>query len=330
MERWTMIDLKTSPIPRVVAAVVVVSAVVAAFVLWPRHERQPGDFTGYVVSDDLYMTSPVAGTVGQVAVKRGQRVAAGQTLFSIDPTVRAAAADRARAGVSVSEAQAAQQQAALGRARANLASAQADTVRANAELARLTAARAENASAVAAIEIERARAAATAAIGRRDAARTEAEGARAAIDAARAGVAEAQAGLAAASRELGDLAPTAPRAGRVADVMFKTGESITAGAAVVSITPDDEVKVRFYAPEGRVASVRPGTRVAIACDGCQAGLSAVVDFVAARPEYTPPVIYSLDVREKLVFMVEAAPNEPLALTPGQPLDVTLAGAKARR
>lgn len=318
-----MIDLKTPRTRPVIAAAVLGAAALGAWLLWPKHEARPADFTGYVVSDDLYMTSPTAGTVGQVAVRRGQTVSAGQTLFSIDPTVRAAAADRARAGVTASEAQAAQQQAALGRAEANLASAQAEAGRAAAELSRLTAARAENAAAVAPLEIERARAASAAAIGRRDAARTEAAGARAASMAARAGVAEARASLAAATRELGDLAPTAPKAGRVSDVMYRPGESISAGAAVVTITPNDEVKIRFYAPEGRVAQLRPGAKVAVACDGCEAGLTATVEFVASRPEYTPPVIYSLDVREKLVFMVEAAPAKPQAFTPGQPLDVSL-------
>jgi HlyD family secretion protein len=33
------------------------------------------------------------------------------------------------------------------------------------------------------------------------------------------------------------------------------------------------------------------------------------------------VIYSLDARQKLVFMVEALPSNPRALVPGQPIDV---------
>ena len=38
-------------------------------------------------------------------------------------------------------------------------------------------------------------------------------------------------------------------------------------------------------------------------------------------EYTPPVIYSLETRDKLVFLVEAVPSNPRALVPGQPIDV---------
>ena len=51
-------------------------------------------------------------------------------------------------------------------------------------------------------------------------------------------------------------------------------------------------------------------------------MTARVDFVAPRPEYTPPVIYSLATRDKLVFLVEAAPSNPQALIVGQPMDVS--------
>jgi HlyD family secretion protein len=37
-------------------------------------------------------------------------------------------------------------------------------------------------------------------------------------------------------------------------------------------------------------------------------MTATVNFVANQPEYTPPIIYSLDARQKLVFMIEADPS----------------------
>jgi HlyD family secretion protein len=103
--------------------------------------------------------------------------------------------------------------------------------------------------------------------------------------------------------------------------MFKQGESVSANAAVVTIVPDGEVKVRFYVPEALVAGYKPGRKVAIGCDGCAAGMTATVEFVASRPEYTPPIIYSLDARQKLVYLVEALPSDANALVPGQPMDV---------
>jgi HlyD family secretion protein len=48
-----------------------------------------------------------------------------------------------------------------------------------------------------------------------------------------------------------------------------------------------------------------------------------VNFISPRAEYTPPVIYSQESRSKLVFMIEAVFDPPIAakLHPGQPVDV---------
>ena len=55
-----------------------------------------------------------------------------------------------------------------------------------------------------------------------------------------------------------------------------------------------------------------------------APLAAQVTFISPQAEYTPPVIYSRENRSKLVFLVEARPDEPNpALHPGLPVEVTV-------
>jgi HlyD family secretion protein len=320
----------TEPLPEgrrfprraIVAVVVVAAALLVLWLLLRSGEREGKElFTGYVVADEVYMTSPVAGTLASVSVRRGQRVAAGTQLFQVDPTQRAAGTEQAQAQISANQAQVDQQQAALAKAREDAAAAQAEADRMGAELRRLTAAQGEKAGSVAQLDIDQARAAYDAALRRRDAARSQLGAVSAAIDAARAQVQGAQAGLTSARRQLTELAPVAPSAGRVEDVMFKAGETVPANVPVVSIVPDGEVKVRFYVPQALVNAYKPGRKVAIGCDGCAAGLTATVSFVASEPEFTPPVIYSLDARQKLVFMVEAMPSNGRALVPGQPIDV---------
>ena len=48
-------------------------------------------------------------------------------------------------------------------------------------------------------------------------------------------------------------------------------------------------------------------------------------YVSAQAEYTPPVIYSREARQKLVYLVEARPEASAlaVLSPGQPVDVVL-------
>jgi HlyD family secretion protein len=112
----------------------------------------------------------------------------------------------------------------------------------------------------------------------------------------------------------------------VVDTLYRPGEWVAAGAPVVSLLPPENIKVRFFVPQPLLGAIRVGAEVRVRCDGCAEDLVAVVSFISPEAEYTPPVIYSREMREKLVFLVEASPRDrPTALHPGQPLDVTLAG-----
>jgi HlyD family secretion protein len=49
-----------------------------------------------------------------------------------------------------------------------------------------------------------------------------------------------------------------------------------------------------------------------------------VSYVSPDPEFTPPVIYSLETRQKLVYRIEAKPvGGKTRLQPGQIVDVRL-------
>jgi HlyD family secretion protein len=63
--------------------------------------------------------------------------------------------------------------------------------------------------------------------------------------------------------------------------------------------------------------------VRVTCDNCAADLSAKIYFIATAAEYTPPVIYSLDERHKLVYLIQARPARPDTLRVGQPISVYL-------
>jgi HlyD family secretion protein len=70
-----------------------------------------------------------------------------------------------------------------------------------------------------------------------------------------------------------------------------------------------------------------GDALRVACDGCPSAIDATIGFISRQAEFTPPVLYSKDSRDKLVFMVEARPQREQAvlLKPGQPVDVTMQG-----
>jgi HlyD family secretion protein len=71
----------------------------------------------------------------------------------------------------------------------------------------------------------------------------------------------------------------------------------------------------------------PGTLLSVRCDGCPDDQFARISWVSDEPEYTPPVIYSVATRQKLVYLVEARPEAGASsLRPGQIVDVGLAEA----
>jgi HlyD family secretion protein len=130
--------------------------------------------------------------------------------------------------------------------------------------------------------------------------------------------------LAQAQWRLDQKSQTAPVAGVVYDTLYRPGEWVAAGAPVVSLLPPGNVKIRFYVPEPTLATLRRGAAISVRCDGCSAPIAARIAFIAPQAEYTPPVIYSRENRSKLVFLVEARPDEPNpALHPGLPVEVTV-------
>ena len=292
-------------------------------------------FTGYAEADLVYVSAPVGGSVRQLAVARGARVARDAELFVLDADPEVYTRTEAAARVAQAQAQlanlrksrrpdeitAVEQQLVQARAAAVASSTRLQRNRelvakgfvSASVLDELVALAAQDAGRVHELE-------ANLALARSSAARPDEI---AAADAA-ASAARAEADLA-AWRE-GQARQRAPAAAMVYDVLYRVGERVVANAPVMVLLPDGALKLRFYVPQPRLAQIQVGGGVAVSCDGCPPNLRATVSFVSPQAEYTPPVIYSNENRQKLVFLVEARPDAEATrvLKPGQPLDVTLA------
>ena len=115
----------------------------------------------------------------------------------------------------------------------------------------------------------------------------------------------------------------APVAGTVQQIYCREGETVPAQRPVISIMPPGNMKLRFYVPETELPKLAIGDEVRVTCDNCAADLTAKIYFIATTAEYTPPVIYSLDERNKLVYLIQARPARPDVLRVGQPISVFL-------
>lgn len=254
-------------------------------------QKQDDAWLGYAEGDNAFIAAPQAGWLARVAVKRGDLVKLGDLLFTLDDTAQASLRDQAGAAIALSNAQ-------RGEAEANLALARKELARQS----NLLTAKAGTKQAY-------------------DVAKAAYDSAAAHVSQIDAQIAAARASLSNAAYQLSERDVVSRIAGRVEDVYFRTGEYAPAMTPVVSILPPQNVYVRFFVPESEFAHLKPGQRVSIACDGCAAGLTATVTFIAQQEEFTPPVIFSIGSREKLVFMVEARAPGGLRLNPGQPVDV---------
>jgi len=297
-----------------------------------QDQSSPG-WQGYVEGEYVRVGAPVAGTLLELGVQRGQAVAKGAPLFVLEQESEAAARREAESRVAQAvarlanlekgkrpdelaaiAAQQAQATAALALSRANLARQEKLVAAGFVSRAVLDEARA-------ALDRDSARVAELAAqlrVARLTARSDEIAAARADIQAARAALAQAQ-------WRLGQKAVPAPVAGTVQDRLYLPGEFVPAGNPVVALLPPENLKLRFFVGETEIAKLRLGQAVRGRCDGCGEEIPARIRFVSTQVEYTPPVIYSRENRAKLVYLVEAAvtAKDAARLHVGQPVEVRL-------
>jgi HlyD family secretion protein len=158
---------------------------------------------------------------------------------------------------------------------------------------------------------------------RADALRKTGSGTQAALDSAVSDLRVAQARVVTSQTRLNRRKGFAPVTGTIQQIYFREGEMVAAQRPVLSIMPPGNMKLRFFVPETQLPKLAIGDEVRIACDNCAADLTAKIYFIATNAEYTPPVIYSLDERNKLVYLIQARPSRPDALRVGQPISVYL-------
>jgi len=274
---------------------------------------------GYIEGELALIAPPQPGWITSIDVARGAKIKLGDALFTLDAVRELAARDNANAAIAAANEQAGQATSQIAQARAEEAQVEADIAKNEKELARQQELVRIGASARRDLEIVQA-AADSARARRNQTIALQAQGA-AARRQAEAQARQAEANLTTASFNLSERTVHAQVAGEVQDIYFRQGEYANAGAPVVAVLPPANVFVRFFVPEPEVSKLMLGTPVRISCDGCAAGLTGTITFIASQAEFTPPVIYSTGNRERLVFKAEARAEGGLPIRPGVPVEV---------
>lgn len=309
---------------------------VALCVLAGCGQAPDGVLPGYVEGEFVYVASKLGGRLDALPAVKGSRIAAGEPLFILEHDYEQKALDMAEADLAQAENTLRDKEKGLRAEEIDQLVASLNRARVIKSLAEIEHSRRENLYASGSVskeELDKARTEhessqawvreleAKLATGKLPQRIDQIMAARAAVDAARAGVAQAR-------WNLEQKIQAAPVSGLVFDILHYVGEWVAASSPVAVLLPPENVKVRFFVPEALVASISPGQRLLVARDGIPEPAGAVVDYVSTQAEYAPPVIFSQGFREKLVFLVEArfAPEVARTMHPGQPVDVRLADA----
>ncbi|MBZ0130865.1 MAG: HlyD family efflux transporter periplasmic adaptor subunit [Rhodobacteraceae bacterium] len=290
--------------------------------------------TGYVEGEYILIAPVEVAQINHIAVRRGDHVAIGDEIAVLERSDAEIAVAQAEAALSQAQSNLAnisqgRRPAEIAVIEASLASARAQEVETARELERQSDLLARDIAPQARVDqADTQHKIALARVGELEAnLRVATLPAREdEIRAAEASVRQAEAVAAQARWRLGQRTLVSLVDGTVTDVLRSAGEVAGPQAPILEILPDGAVRLRLYVAEARLSDIALGTRLRVSCDGCAGDITAEVSYIAPGPEFTPPVIYSLENRQKLVFLIEARPadNAP-ALKPGQIVQVDLIG-----
>ena len=284
---------------------------------------------GYVEADWVYVSASTSGQIINQFAEKGARVNPGEALFELENTIELAAVAEADGRIAAAKADVAN--VSTGARPAEIRALEAKLAEAE---ARLSQAISEQERILPLVErgIETRN--------RGEQVVANADMARAAVDslteeinianlasrdgireAASASVLIAEANRSAAIAKLAQRTVQAQQSGRVEEVFYKAGEFVAAGRPVLAMLPEDGLKIKFFIPQAELTNFELGDTVTVTTDGLERPVETIISFIASEPEFTPPVIYSNEVRGKLVFLIESKVPKDSNLLPGLPVDV---------
>jgi HlyD family secretion protein len=140
---------------------------------------------------------------------------------------------------------------------------------------------------------------------------------------------QADAAVTAAKANIDNATVRAPFAGVITDRHREPGESVGAGAPVLTLRNMDDRWVRIYVREDRIGRVKIGEGARIHSDSHPGRTyDGEVVFIGSEAEFTPRNVQTTEERVKLVYAVKVriVGDPDMDLRPGVPADVELASA----
>jgi HlyD family secretion protein len=312
------------------------AAMLAALASACSNDAAVHEVHGTLERDRLEIVAESNERIVEVAVREGERVAAGAVLLRQEAGTMQPRLDQARASLDeaerrLAELRAGARQREIDEARAALSGAESSLETEMSEYDRVRSLVERKLLSDSSLDQARAR---------RDTARSSRDQARARlqlllegtrteqVQQAEAAVAGSRAALAELETSASRYSVLAPRPALVEALPYELGERPPAGAAVAVLLADGVPYARVYVPEQLRAAYRPGAKVSLRVDGVDAPLEGVVRFVSAEASFTPYYSLTQKDRTRLSYLAEITVGDPRAaeLPAGVPVQVTLDNA----
>ena len=314
---------------------------------------------GRIEGDSISIASKFAGRIGNVLVQEGDQVTQGQVVAQLEDDQAQPKVAQAREALTAAESQLAAAQSALDTARKevplSINAAMATVLRAEANQAKAEAAeqqasrdaqrfqRLADKGSVGRQRAEQAELAFTTAQSDRESAGTALNEARQQlslaqlgwdhlrskereVQALRAQVGQARAGLNETESVFNDLTIRSPIAGIVTSKIRDIGEVVSAGAPLYDVVDLDKLYLKVYVPENQIGKVRLHAPAQIFTDAYpDQPFPATTRYISSRAEFTPKEVQTADERVKLVFALKLYldANPEHRLTPGMSADAVI-------
>ncbi len=308
---------------KIIVVLVAVLAVLAFLILANCSDGSGSkkSYTGYVAAENLYVLAPVSEDIAVMHAQQGQPVKKDELLFEIDQTVQNARLVQVRANLKELEAKVSHAKAYLAKSTDAINIAQTDVDKTSQDLKRYQEIWDKNSGAVSPLVMDHTRLAASTAMMQLQSFQKEYEAALANVAAAESQLEHVLAEESIVLKDLARLMVKSPVQGRVQEIIVQAGARATANLPVLVLVPHDKTKIRFYVAEKNLAEYPLDTEVWLDFTGNEKPVKGKITYISPRPEFTPPVIYSLETKEKMVFALDATPENPEKFNLGQPVTV---------
>lgn len=114
---------------------------------------------------------------------------------------------------------------------------------------------------------------------------------------------------------------SAPRDGYVFDIFYSIGELIPANKPVMSVVLPENNFIEFFVTAKDVITLELQQKVEFQYYGDKQWHSASIYYISATAEYMPPVLYTQEHQDELVFRIRARPEPRERFILGQPISI---------